>query len=227
MKKSSLNITLALVFGVTVMNAHAATLNMGDRLTLSSGVTTYDSSGNQINVSSGSWFMFDGNADRKIQGAEKTALTQGTDGIIIGSTQAPGAINAADSFWFSAPANFYTTTPVTGDTLTGLDMTGWNMVWSGTVFPFSSGAWNPLNATAIGVNGNNVNGIGKLTWDGIYGHDYTLDYSATATNVGFVGSEFYFHLTGTVQPVPLPAAAWLLGSGLLGLIGVTRKLKRA
>lgn len=30
-------------------------------------------------------------------------------------------------------------------------------------------------------------------------------------------------LTGTVAPVPLPAALWLMGSGLLGLVGIVRR----
>ena len=40
------------------------------------------------------------------------------------------------------------------------------------------------------------------------------------------GSNFYawaVHDGDVVAPVPLPAAAWLFGSGLLGLFGVTRK----
>ena len=52
------------------------------------------------------------------------------------------------------------------------------------------------------------------------------------------GVKYALHLEGTVQcqmtpegdcmnhPVPLPAAAWLLGSGLLGLIGVARCRKQ-
>jgi hypothetical protein len=30
-------------------------------------------------------------------------------------------------------------------------------------------------------------------------------------------------ITGECVPCPIPAAAWLLGSGLLGLIGLKRK----
>jgi hypothetical protein len=30
-------------------------------------------------------------------------------------------------------------------------------------------------------------------------------------------------MIGTVTPVPIPAAVWLFGSGLLGLAGIVRK----
>jgi hypothetical protein len=33
--------------------------------------------------------------------------------------------------------------------------------------------------------------------------------------------DVYFN--GTYSPVPVPAAVWLLGSGLLGLIGIRRR----
>jgi len=34
---------------------------------------------------------------------------------------------------------------------------------------------------------------------------------------------FSGNLTKTVSPIPIPAAAWLMGSGLLGLVGVARR----
>lgn len=43
-----------------------------------------------------------------------------------------------------------------------------------------------------------------------------------STGAGFSYNNFEF----TASPVPLPAAAWLFGSGLLGLVGVARR-KRA
>jgi len=50
--------------------------------------------------------------------------------------------------------------------------------------------------------------------------------SFTSTAVGttdtfLVGAPVLNHVTST----PIPAAAWLLGSGLLGLVGIRRKLK--
>jgi hypothetical protein len=31
---------------------------------------------------------------------------------------------------------------------------------------------------------------------------------------------------GEVAPVPVPAAVWLLGSGLLGLVGLRKKIRK-
>lgn len=44
--------------------------------------------------------------------------------------------------------------------------------------------------------------------------------------VGFNGQFFQFNLTGTISAVPVPAAAWLFGSGLVGLAGVAGRKKR-
>jgi hypothetical protein len=37
---------------------------------------------------------------------------------------------------------------------------------------------------------------------------------------------FNANLTATPDPVPIPAAVWLFGSGLLGLVGVARRRKK-
>lgn len=41
----------------------------------------------------------------------------------------------------------------------------------------------------------------------------------------FPGFNASFNLTGTLTPVPIPAAVWLFGSGLLGLVGIARRRK--
>lgn len=47
------------------------------------------------------------------------------------------------------------------------------------------------------------------------------NYSSSAT-IGFDSATFHFH-ESPVSTVPVPAAAWLFGSGLLGLIGIARR----
>ena len=43
----------------------------------------------------------------------------------------------------------------------------------------------------------------------------------------FAGATPAFNGTGSLTAVPVPAAAWLMGSGLLGLVGVARRRKAA
>jgi hypothetical protein len=50
-----------------------------------------------------------------------------------------------------------------------------------------------------------------------------ISFSTTANMGDFFTSDQIFSGNVTNQPVPLPAAAWLFASGLLGLIGIARK----
>lgn len=56
-------------------------------------------------------------------------------------------------------------------------------------------------------------GITNLTDDGVY---------LTGFNLAGTGT-----ITGTLVPVPVPAAVWLFGSGMLGLVAVARRPKNS
>jgi hypothetical protein len=88
-----------------------------------------------------------------------------------------------------------------------------------------------LNTTMLcspGVDciGNQLSGGYTSTDDGIAGSPM-IDGPFTGLNVNFdIGSGHSLTVL-SVTSVPLPGAVWLLGSGLLGLIGISRRKKTA
>lgn len=86
---------------------------------------------------------------------------------------------------------------------------------------------NPLNATLVSYtdNGFNQGGLARfsvdftlLSGDNFFAFNYGLQPLA-----GEGWGLRNIVVSAQLQPVPAPAAAWLLGSGLLGLIGVARR----
>ena len=239
-----------LVAGITHVDlAQAAAVNTGDLLTINSAI--YDTNSY---VNGGSWWAFDFNGNGIISAAERTGMQQGTQGLIIGVTQSPtgishagrpdgsegGAIDAAWNFLQNTGMHL-TVSSVTGSTTAGLNFSGWRMTWAGIPsMPLGGGIQNCGTTTDgicvssyptsqdFGGTINNGSGIATFAWDGIYGHAYTLDYTATVPlddPSGFGGVYYGLHLEGTVQAVPVPAAVWLFGSGLMGLLGLARRQK--
>jgi len=232
MKFSPHGLALTAVVSFAALPLQAAVVNIGDQLTISSGITTTSSYGLTF-VNSGSYFGCDCNGSGTILSNERTALQQGTEGIIIGVVQGTGSPThsgpptetdwnriTAPYTWFGSTAQEYTTSPITGSTETGLDFSGFNWPWNGIEdIPFGSGAWGA----------GFTDGIANFEWDGIYGHTYTIDYRGTVEEgspTGLGSVQFEYHFEGTVvSAVPVPASIWLLGSGLLGLVGFARRKK--
>jgi len=89
-----------------------------------------------------------------------------------------------------------------------------------------------FETTDISGTYNNGNGTGTITCSNSscsQSSTFSLHYEATvpwADTSGFGGVFYAVDMVGHVgTAVPVPAAAWLFGSGLIGLVGVARRKK--
>jgi hypothetical protein len=165
----------------------------------------------------------DNNGDGTFLPGERTGLTA-TGGIALGTTQAAGAIDQTWSF-FSNNGNHFTDIATTVSNATGntadVNMTGWSVFWNGIDIPMGAGPSAGVASVTCGV-------------DCATGDTFTLTYLATVPvgdPSGFGGVNYQLNLVGSVAAgapaVPVPAAVWLFGSGLVGLVGVARRRKAA
>jgi hypothetical protein len=86
--------------------------------------------------------------------------------------------------------------------------------WNGNF----NGAAPVSNAAAVGTALNFYNAVDNIASSG-----YANDGTSPATMTQFAGTWTLDATYGSTAPVPLPAALWLLTSGLVGLVGVGRR----
>ncbi|GMQ88171.1 MAG: hypothetical protein BMS9Abin08_1398 [Gammaproteobacteria bacterium] len=89
-----------------------------------------------------------------------------------------------------------------------------------------------INGTTLSVamtldTGDKITGGAQLNAIAIDLNDFGVaaDAAISSIDVGLARGGASFALAGTLVAVPVPAAVWLFGSGLLGLVGVARRKK--
>jgi len=93
------------------------------------------------------------------------------------------------------------------------DFSAWEVYWNGSVFQQGP---RPVNTGPFGVATGSYNLLTKA---------YSLDWVSQINGGPFNSVIGFWHIEGTV--VPVPAAAWLFGSGLIGLFAAARRKKVA
>jgi len=81
-----------------------------------------------------------------------------------------------------------------------------------------------LDTTSLGAGGWNGGLLSLLIDGGMVGETLQIGFTSTASNFDASGV-FYDNINVGAPAVPVPAAVWLFGSGLLGLVGVARRKK--
>ena len=221
MKKTILSATLVIILTAGVSaNTHAslasnATLNIGPQTGFcADDAGTYPDACVVAAYPDGNYFAVDNDGSGAFEGYEHVGITAGTDGgIVLGAVQGVGDIDAAWDYF--SGTGFHTqsgTLSIASDDGAGnvrLDMTGWTIIWNDEDINLIQGLPAMITCSA----------------DCSDGDTYILEYFASVPTTG-PSVPYKLHLSGTISAVPVPAAVWLFGSGLLGLIGLARRKAR-
>jgi len=180
------------------------------------GVIDFTLTGGNISVTSFSQDAYQGTAGG-------TFYLRSTNNATMG-----GTIDAAGNLSFDptgrqgAAANFATT----------IGEQPWNFDNFGTGAPNATNTWETGTSTnrpqgltpAFTLTGSALVAAGTGMWTGTL---VSAGNIGTAWGSSFQNTQFSEVYDVTVSAVPVPAAVWLFGSGLLGLVGVARRRNKA
>jgi hypothetical protein len=149
--------------------------------------------------------------------------------------------------FFGAPFNFLAPTAgsLAGAAYGAGSLSGGTVIDNGTTGFFTpvleaqwAGTWFPLGQASGGITWVvDITATSATTFDFVLRANELIDAAEDPQPAGFGGWTAQWYLSGSgvtsgahsvaVSAVPVPAAVWLFGSGLLGLVGIARRKKKA
>jgi hypothetical protein len=130
----------------------------------------------------------------------------------------------------------YTTGAVATDIAHATDGTFWGSLGMTSASNHWTFAISPPGFAAPGVSFGSLNFVQNnsgLTWGKVLDTNCTvgsclvdMPFSSTLSQNAGGAWQFNVNDPAVLHPVPLPAAGWLLGSGLIGLLGLSGRRKR-
>lgn len=159
----------------------------------------------------------------------------GSGGASVDSAT-PNASRIAGADWYGLPMGLYTASANLGDTNSPAGTYAGGPVPSGSLdtvagtitMDLSSffGNWSDGDyITGTGRNDGVTSVMATGTWN-TSTHAYVLHWDSATTGPACAPCVSHWTLEGTASPVPIPAALWLFGSGLLGLFSLQRQLNK-
>ena len=168
------------------------------------GPTTYASGGNLLDAGGGTMFSIDNFSFHSWTSTQQTLFMDNTGAWANNATKSTGAVSGQGFYDYDAEIAGMSSSQVA---------VGLFFNWFGN----NDIAVLEIFDCAAGVCAGN----GVPMANGPFGSG-----NADGTPDG-TGSVAIFNGTGSATVVPVPAAVWLMGSGLLGLVGVARRRKHA
>jgi len=99
--------------------------------------------------------------------------------------------------------------------------------WAGTYYTLGTNGGAGINFSTTITGASTVGNTTTFTFE-MFANEF-VDNSEDPGYAGFpTNGTVQWHLSGSgayTAPVPIPAAVWLFGSGLLGLLGIARRKK--
>lgn len=212
---------------LAVTTARAASYSIANMNITSGGFVAYDYLGQPVdNPSSG--------------GAYTPFTTIGSNTNLVGGYLGSPSSGVVSGIWYGGPAIFYTASSNMGTDITPAGSIQGGPVPSGTLDGVGGTITMDLSAFFASWGVDFHQGTGKIdgvtslfatgTWDSNSGF-YSLSWisNIAPTVCGPLGATCLaqYTLEGYASPVPTPAAAYLLLSGLIGLVGFARNRKIA